>query len=788
MPLVFVDQGKYDEGVRTEEWKEAPISEDYILEPVNSGGVFHPKVNLFVSSRSVYFSVSSANLSLEEYCKAAQIGFADGFQKSWVTDDDHEVGEEYFVATDVVEFFEDLVEANGLVTGQDALNYMRETVETVEWLPDLRDEVPIPEEERSVMLFSSLSEPVLTQVVDYLPQVERVRLYAPFYGSPSVLSDIAEELDVGRIELIVEPSSTALEVDGLEEALEGFDVSLRVMEVEGRERWVHGKFMLLEGEWGEACLYGSPNMTGSALLSNARNGNVEVGLLTMSHGSKDVTEAVFHDQSFEFGLSDPLEDWRDVEVRSESYEDWESVGGGGPEFRLSDARLTQPGGDDTAELILRIEGLSGEHEFEVENDEGESKTVKQDLDEGAEEVSVILSKGEFSLWNGSVVHVRVSERDVESNPRRIMVETQAYYREFRKITDSDGTRSSNTLLREILENPDNTVMSVFDLAISELRSTSGVEEPGRPDASREDDVDSFPERGPSRLTSEGRSVPSLHSLVELHLDYHLNQMLDALVFEDRPMPENVDRCLDHFRTFWETIELCYYLELTGRLDDSNINTDKLFEKCEDGVSDWLGERSTFVTRVNGLVNQIEKDPEIEDEFVGDDEDVESLDIWKSMFEAVVLHPGVLLDMEDRLDYSVFTSKNTLGDRILWLLDDIHPYVWRHMFQGKSLRLSSETLVSDLVTTFEVNGSEAEIGTDGVKALVFYMFLQKVAHSEGFIDGLRSSETFTNQNLTEFARFALEGQAEAVDMGLMNEMGQTIVLADEIEEMENLAHS
>jgi hypothetical protein len=80
LPLVLVDASQYERNLTNGDWREAPIGTDYLLDPVYSKGVFHPKVNLYASERSVYFTVSSANLGLEEYCKAAQIGYGGGFQ------------------------------------------------------------------------------------------------------------------------------------------------------------------------------------------------------------------------------------------------------------------------------------------------------------------------------------------------------------------------------------------------------------------------------------------------------------------------------------------------------------------------------------------------------------------------------------------------------------------------------------------------------------------------------------------------------------------------------------
>lgn len=218
LPLVLVDATRYERNITSGDWREAPIGTDYLLEPVYSDGVFHPKVNLYASERSVYFTVSSANLGLEEYCKAAQIGYSDGFQRYWLTDDEHDIGEAFSVACDIRGFFEQLLEVEGYVTGQDARDYVREATTTLEWLDD--EGAPQPDTERNVWFLSNLSESILDQVVARVGDVESVQMYAPFYGSPNVLRQVGETLDADRLEFVVESESTAMDVGGLPDALD----------------------------------------------------------------------------------------------------------------------------------------------------------------------------------------------------------------------------------------------------------------------------------------------------------------------------------------------------------------------------------------------------------------------------------------------------------------------------------------------------------------------------------------------------------------------------------------
>jgi len=121
-PLVLVDEQKYEANI-SNEWANAPIGTEYLVEPVNSPGVFHPKVNLYASDRSVYYTVSSANITLAEYCDTVQIGQSGGLQESHLDDEDRELGDIPVVARDIRDYLSNLA-ATPWITGSEAQNYI----------------------------------------------------------------------------------------------------------------------------------------------------------------------------------------------------------------------------------------------------------------------------------------------------------------------------------------------------------------------------------------------------------------------------------------------------------------------------------------------------------------------------------------------------------------------------------------------------------------------------------------------------------------------------------------
>ena len=208
----------------------------------------------------MFFTVSSANLILSEYCDAVQTGQSGGLQEDWLDDDDREIDEVAAVAREVADFIEQL-ENTDWITGIDAQNYIDESVELLNWLevPSLSD--------RSAIFLSNLNTPLLDQILERIGDIDAAQFYAPFWGSPGVMQEIIDQIEPEQTEFIVEDGNTNLDVTALDTTISR-DFQLRTLN-HTDVRWLHAKVLTLQVEWGSACLYGSANMTGAALLSDA---------------------------------------------------------------------------------------------------------------------------------------------------------------------------------------------------------------------------------------------------------------------------------------------------------------------------------------------------------------------------------------------------------------------------------------------------------------------------------------------------------------------------------------
>lgn len=767
-PAVLVDDHRYAQNIDSEDWLEAPIGSHYLLEPVQTGSVFHPKVNLFTSERSVYATVTSANLTLEEYAKAAQVGDSVGFQRSWLEDDGRDLTEEYYLVRDICRFFDSLASNGAHVTGRDASDYVEETLATLEWLDDYEAEVDGSDGDRNTRLLHNLDSPILQQALDIIGEVEATQVYAPFYGSPSVVDDLLSAIDPDRAELIVESESTTLDVEDLPEVLETpFDV--REMEHE-TTRWVHGKFLTFQGPWGTACLYGSPNLTSTALLQNVTSGNCEVALLSVfPDGESRLEGTLFENNAFDFDLSAPVERLDSLSVRDRSYEGWEALqDADGTELRLLDARLTQPDSDDVSELIIQLEGVSGTQHLEIQTERGTvSERVEGNVDGG--ELSILVDEDERKHWATAVVTVRLVDDEAVSNPRQVNEETQAYFREYREITQSDGTQSSTTLLKEILQNPDTAAINVFDVALSELRELSSSQSAKRP--TEQDSPPMFEERSPARLTGSSSSTPSIHTLVNRQLEYQLEQAEESLDFDDLPTPAEVESFQTHLETFFETMELCIMLDLMDELDN-----DKVLGACQEQFQNFLDLHPQFTSSISRLSDLIDDIERVNEAFGGEaDTDARDLEFWEDAFDLLYIHPAIILELDYKSADPVIRSHNQFVNRLKGSLESSAPALWRYLFDFPYLENAVDTHTQNLLVRYTEEDPSVGITGEAVRALVLYILVQRAQSNPGFLEGLANHPRYGEEAVRDLAQFALSSEQALFDYGIVSQQQWMIVL-------------
>jgi hypothetical protein len=750
-PLVLVDSTKYESNI-SDEWSSAPIGDAYLAEPVYSPQVFHPKINLYASSQSVFFTVSSANLTLSEYCDAIQIGQSGGLQEDWLDNDDRETDEIAAVAQEVTDFIEQLGNTDW-ITGTDAQNYIDESVELLDWLepPSLSD--------RSAIFLSNLDTPLLEQILDHIGSIEGAQLFAPFWGSPGVMKEIIDQIEPEQIEFIVEDGNTNLDVTALDTPISR-DFEIRTLDHTG-VRWLHAKVLTLRGEWGSACLYGSANMTGAALLSDAGNGNVEAGIFRIEDEPRyfDMqTGDVLTDDAFEYSVSGPV-DPESITRRERDYEGWETERHQ-PEIQLLDARLSAANEQGDSTLHLTVEGVDGDTEVVelISVSDQLSKEVSIEGGESTATVEVEIREEDRPSWANATVQLRGLEDDRESNVRRVSLETQEYYTEFRQMADSNGRAGSDDLINAVLFNNETIAANVLHEAYSMLEEQANTTVQQSSQESQRQDTDddedrTWQQRRFRTVSSASSRRVSTPKLVEQILDYHLVAAASALD-TDEPGVDDLNTFVDHMDSFWELMEACLVCDLIGATSDS-----KVLDRCKNVLHELRTDRvlREFRQSVNRTVNKIESDStEV------NVDDIADLPVWKELYRVFFVHPVILMEIEDRLGTHLLDPR--------WLLQEVHeafteltPYAQQYVIETETTAGEAERIFDSITSRLSERKEHVEsISHDPLAVATFFILMREGSE---FITTIASSPRLSDNQKQSLGEWTQQGRSQLDNYGL-----------------------
>lgn len=688
-PLVLVDGQKYEAHI-SNEWANAPIGTEYLAEPVNSPGVFHPKVNLYASDQSVYYTVSSANITLAEYCDTVQIGQSGGLQESYLDDEDRELGDIPAVARDIRDYLSNLA-ATSWITGAEAQNYIAETVDRLDWLDDVEST------SRSTWFVTNLDGSIIDQVTSHIGSVRTVQMSAPFWGSPEVMQKLSRRLDPESIELIVEDGNTDLEIGQLRRELNR-DYNLRKL-IHDTARWVHAKVLVLNGPWGSACLFGSPNMTGAALLADAVDGNTEAGLLRIEDepgyfdlidNSDEGTGSVLTNAAFRFSVSDPV-DADTITRRENDYEGW-GRDRSSPELRLRDARLSAADEDGESTLHLSVEGVTGETLFEVTTVGSSARKRVQDvIDDDPASLAFDITEDERENWSSASLQVEVVDNGRRSNIRRVTLETQEYYTQSRQMKETDGRAGSDELINAVLFDGEVTAANVLHEVYSMLddhgAGQAGAEQSDDDDASdTESESGNWDERRIRTVASAESQQVSTANLVTEILEFHL-QKARTVIDSEHPGVEDITAFIEHGDSFWELIELCLLSDYVGVL-----NNDDVIKSCEEVLSKLRTD--DVLTELRRSLNSTTKRIEAE-QLSSEGEDWDD-DIWIDIYRVFFIHPAFTVEIGRwRQDFPL--NPVWLFEEVYEAVSDLDSRASRHLLEPEASLNEAKKIHNSLKT-------------------------------------------------------------------------------------------
>ena len=538
-PVILMDHDRYQQNLANGTWQPGSIQGDYYLEPVDVPGTFHPKVVVTASDDQVHVAVSSANLTLSEMTSAVQLGTQVTVNRDEETPDEH-----VSVVQDVLSFVETLTER---YVGRDGAIQLGRLTDAASWVTE-HSPADVPD----TRFVHNLTTPILPQVVEQFGEVEILQLAAPFFGSPNTVAEIVEEINPDECELLVDDGTTYIDLEGVIDAI-GCPVTVRRLEYSS-SRWVHAKFLCVNGPGRSGCLYGSPNQTGQALLSDADSGNIEAGVLRIEESPSYFSDGspLFDSNAFSVQLSEPVS----IEsLTTNSYSEIRSTEDStSTNIHIEDVFVqTESKNGVQLELVLSaapdlsirkmeatLHALEDESHHEIswqEHDDPETDTIRGTVSAP-------------STWRNTVVYVELADGH-RSDYRQVTVEPTPYTRSQSEMNVTGGRKG----VRELIWN----LIFMNDSRAGESLSTSARSLQRRLEDSTRGGSQLVEGTGSSwtigRRRSSGGSSRAPHHQLRDSLELSKTNLQHFIA--QPPDPDYVQEVVEHLENYWLALEAGY---------------------------------------------------------------------------------------------------------------------------------------------------------------------------------------------------------------------------------------
>lgn len=757
-PVVLTDQDRYHRAITREDWAPYDLSGEYYLEPISVAEVFHPKVGLTASEEQLSFVVSSANVTLNEYTTAAQLATSATITPGYEPDDPAGAAEVHVVRS-IRTFLETL--ADEYVTGRDAWTQIRQLLEVSEWVADIE-----PRAEPDAQFVHNLQNPIIEQLADSAGEIEQAWLAAPFFSTGTPLGEIADTLGAEEYHVVVDPESTHVDLDAVFEHLGG-DTALHLLS-HSTGRWVHAKFLIVEGNWGSACLFGSPNMTGAALVNTADSGNIEAGIIRHAPNSTYFTgntSPLVGAGAFPAQIGDPV-DSKDIQTRP--YPSFEgSADIVEQNIDLLDVRLTSKTNGDQLEIVadgleteasVTLTARSGEpmvrFEWEPMNT-GDERTDHQTAGD-------ILTLDIESGWEDELVRLETADREY-SNYRQVTTEAIPNSREGRDMRRTGGREGMQDLFESLLFGEQGTAGMALSQAVQSIKQHQLITTTDETGISRGE-----PDWGGGSARSSSSSARARHLQVKDGLSLSLKAIDETLKTE--PTPEGAQLLVDHLSNVWAGCELGllrWYID--GQLPDgieTELNTEKLTDICTEILERLHDKR--VLPRVSSYLSTVLSSAKISPEQVVDGE---------KAFDVLFIRPALgftLLrwvsresDIADPFYYSQMIYRQFSPRDDDWFVP-ADPYIAEQLLNPSWMEAQLEAhdaRFERLVTLYEdVTGAEISIpecDRSGFTFLLFTIWYRELVEydaEEPLFD--RLARAYDEEELTRLAELVTQGQAVA----------------------------
>lgn len=626
-PVVLMDHGRYQENLQDGTWQPGSVGGGYYLEPVDVADIFHPKIAVSTSEDRISATVSSANLTLNEITSAAQLGATYTLDREGADADPLTP-----VVRNILEFVSALRRD---YVGRDAGTQLSRLVEAGSWINEVS-----PPESQATQFLSNLEEPILTQITSVIEDVERVRLAAPFFGSADSMADIIDEIDPTSCELLIDEGTTHIDLPAVLDNIKR-PVVVRRLEYD-RSRWIHAKWMDFQGPGWSGCFYGSPNMTGAALLSTAATGNLEAGILRTESDPSYFADGppLFQNDNFPLTVSDPIE--TDA-LSTSSYADLDrSSDTERTALQLQDAYI-ESSTEDTVQLAVVVAdteatslrgteahlcGLTQESQLDL------TWASAADTPDNVPANGVYGTAAVPTTWRAAIVQVALADGR-QSTYRQVTSEPTPYTRPTHDMLSSGGREGVQTLIWNLIFHGDARAGHSLSEAATDLETLIGESNAGpiqRPD-------DGGPgKRNVSTGRGGGQSARSPHKQLQDSLKLS-KANLKHLVTQP-PDPGRTQELVDHLENYWVGIESGYVrTDITDQLSatggaDVGLETDGLLRTAREHYRE-LHSAGLFEAASDYLMEALRIAPETHASYLDGGQ----------AFECLFAHPALVLALD-----------------------------------------------------------------------------------------------------------------------------------------------
>lgn len=234
------------------------INKRYLLTPINTSGVFHPKLYVLASEKEVRIGIGSANLTREGL--AGNLEIASVFV---ITEKDKAYAG---LLKECLSFLGDVAMLSGSTCANEGVN------EFIEYIDKF-----MTDEEGDLHLINNLNISIASQVVDKLKNSTVNSIYAisPFYDKNlSAHKFFLKQYPNAEHRIYIQQGKSNFPVENYHVCKQNTKVYI----YKQQDRYMHGKALIFKTTEGIFLLTGSANYTSSALLSSKKTGNIETSL------------------------------------------------------------------------------------------------------------------------------------------------------------------------------------------------------------------------------------------------------------------------------------------------------------------------------------------------------------------------------------------------------------------------------------------------------------------------------------------------------------------------------